>query len=98
MLRIEGRITDFVVRQTGLEREEARALQKSYYHEHGTTLAGLMAHHGVDPKAFLDEVHEVSMDRLAPDPELRAAVARLPGRRLVFTNGGSRHAERVLDR
>lgn len=98
MLLIEGRMTDFVVRQTGLGREEARALQKSYYHEHGTTLAGLMAHHGVDPKAFLDEVHEVSMDRLVPDPELRAAIERLPGRRLVFTNGGEKHAERVLDR
>ena len=98
MLLIEGRMTDFVVRQTGLEREAARALQKSYYHEHGTTLAGLMANHGVDPQAFLDEVHEVSMDRLLPDPELRAAIARLPGRRLVFTNGGSRHAERVLDK
>ena len=83
---------------TGLPRDEARALQKGYYHEHGTTLAGLMAHHGVDPQAFLDEVHEVSMDRLVPDLELRAAVARLPGRRLVFTNGGSKHAERVLDR
>lgn len=98
MALIEGRMTDFVMRQTGLEREAARELQKGYYHEHGTTLAGLMAHHGVDPKAFLDEVHEVSMDRLVPDPELRAAIERLPGRRLVFTNGGEKHAERVLDR
>lgn len=98
MALIEGRMTDFVMRQTGLAYDAARALQKGYYHEHGTTLAGLMAHHGVDPQAFLDEVHEVSMDRLVPDSELRAAIARLPGRRLVFTNGGSRHAERVLDR
>ena len=98
MALIEGRMTDFVMRQTGLDREAARTLQKGYYHEHGTTLAGLMANHGVDPKAFLDEVHEVSMDRLVPDPELRAAIARLPGRRLVFTNGGALHAERVLDR
>ena len=98
MLLIEGRMSDFVMRQTGLAYDEARALQKKYYHEHGTTLAGLMANHGVDPQAFLDEVHEVAMDRLVPDPELRSAVARLPGRRLVFTNGGSTHAERVLDR
>ncbi len=95
---IDDRMQAFVQRNTGLGPVEARALQKRYYHEHGTTLAGLMAHHGVDPKAFLDEVHEVSMDRLVPDPELRAAIARLPGRRLVFTNGGEKHAERVLDR
>jgi putative hydrolase of the HAD superfamily len=98
MALIEGRMTDFVIRQTGLDWDAARALQKSYFHEHGTTLAGLMANHGIDPQAFLDEVHEVSMDRLLPDADLRAAVARLPGRRLVFTNGGSRHAERVLRR
>lgn len=96
MALIEGKMTDFMVKATGLPREEARAIQKGYYHEHGTTLAGLMAHHGMEPRAFLDEVHDVSMDRLTPDPILQAAVAALPGRRLVFTNGSLGHAERVL--
>jgi putative hydrolase of the HAD superfamily len=98
MALIEGKMTAFVMRETGLPRDEAKALQKRYLHDHGTTLAGLMANHGVDPRAFLDEVHDVSMDRLLPDPALLAALARLPGRRLVFTNGGSKHAERVLAR
>ncbi len=93
---IEVRMTDFVERMTGLPREEARALQKKYYTEHGTTLAGLMAYHGLEPKAFLDEVHDVSMDRLVPSAALRAAIQRLPGRRLIFTNGSLGHAERVL--
>lgn len=93
---IEAKMTEFVARETGLPREEARALQHSYFQEHGTTLAGLMANHGIEPKAFLDEVHDVSMDRLAPDPALREAIARLPGRRLIFTNGSLGHAERVL--
>ena len=96
MSLIEGRMTAFVARQTGLSRDEALALQKRYLHEHGATLAGLMAHHGVDPEAFLDEVHDVSTAGLRPDPQLRAAIAALPGRRLVFTNGDKRHAERVL--
>ena len=98
MALIEGRMTAFVQREIGLGRDDALALQKRYLHEHGTTLAGLMAHHGVNPIAFLDEVHEVAMDRLTPDPALLAALKRLPGRRLVFTNGGSKHAERVLER
>jgi putative hydrolase of the HAD superfamily len=97
MLLIERRMTDFVMRLTSLPYDEARALQKSYWNNHGTTLAGLMANHNVDPKAFLDEVHEVSMERLEPDAELRAALQRLPGRRLVYTNGGSKHAARVLE-
>lgn len=93
---IEVKMTDFVQRETGLPREEARALQKRYFLEHGTTLAGLMANHGIEPKRFLDEVHDVSMDRLSPDPALREAIATLPGRRLIFTNGSLGHAERVL--
>lgn len=95
---IEVRMTDFVQRETGLSRPEARALQKQYLHEHGATLAGLIANHGVDPQRFLDEVHDVSLDRLTPDLTLDAALARLPGRRLVFTNGDDRHADRVLER
>jgi len=96
MSLIEGRMTAFVARETGLPKSEAFALQKRYLSEHGTTLAGLMANHGVDPEAFLDEVHDVSMSSLVPDPELRAAIEALPGRRMVFTNGDKNHAERVL--
>jgi putative hydrolase of the HAD superfamily len=98
MLLVQDRMTDFMERQTGLPRDEARALQKRYYHEHGTTLAGLMAYHDVDPEDFLTEVHDVSLDRLTPDPTLCKAIARLPGRRLVFTNGSASHAERVLEK
>jgi putative hydrolase of the HAD superfamily len=57
-----------------------------------------VAHHGIDPHAFLDEVHDVSLDRLSPDRELSRGLERLPGRRLVFTNGSAAHAERVLER
>ena len=93
---IAERMTRFVARETGLPRDEAFALQKKYLHEHGTTLAGLMAHHSVNPETFLGEVHDVSMAGLTADPELRAAIAVLPGRRLVFTNGDKAHADRVL--
>jgi len=96
MLLVEGRMTEFVARETGLPKPEAFALQKKYLHEHGTTLAGLMAHHGVDPERFLEEVHDVALDRIAPDPALSRALERLPGRRLVFTNGSAAHAERIL--
>ena len=98
MASIDARITAFAMHATGLEHDAARDLQKRYWREHGTTLAGLMAHHAVDPHAYLAEVHDVPLEVLAPDPRLNAALARLPGRRLVFTNGPARHAERVLAR
>jgi putative hydrolase of the HAD superfamily len=93
----DERMTEFTMRQTGLERVAARELQRRYLHEHGTTLAGLMAFHGVDPHEFLDHAHDIPLDRLTPDPRLQDALSRLPGRRLVFTNGSEKHAGRVLD-
>ena len=96
MALMESRMTDFVARETGLAWAEARALQKKYLHEHGTTLAGLMQHHGIPPEPFLTEVHDISLETLQPIPELAEGIGRLPGRRLVFTNGDERHAARVL--
>jgi putative hydrolase of the HAD superfamily len=93
----DERMTEFTARATGLPRDEARDLQRRYLHEHGTTLAGLMANHGVDPHEFLDHAHDIPLDRLVPDPALDSALARLPGRLLVFTNGSEKHAARVLD-
>ena len=93
---IEAKMTDFVARETGLPRDEARALQHGYFKEHGTTLAGRVAGAGSEPGAVPGEVHDVAMDRLPPDAALRAAIDRLPGRRLIFTNGSLGHAERVL--
>jgi putative hydrolase of the HAD superfamily len=93
----DERMTDFTVDATGLPRDEARDLQRRYLYEHGTTLAGLMANHGVDPHEFLDHAHDIPLDRLTPDPMLDAGLARLPGRLLIFTNGSEKHAARVLD-
>ena len=98
MVLVSDRMTEFMIAFTGLPHDEARALQKKYFHQHGTTLAGLMAHHGLPPEEFLDFVHDISLDSLKPDLDLRAGLERLPGRRLVFTNGSGDHAARVLAR
>lgn len=95
--RMSPRITDFVERLTGLPRPEALALQKRYLAEHGLTLRGLMDHHGVDPGVYHATFHDVPLDCLAPDPALQAALRRLPGRRLIFTNSDDIHTERVVE-
>ena len=92
------RITDFVEELTGLPRAEALALQKRYLADHGLTLRGLMDHHGVDPDLYHARFHDVPLDGLDPDEALRAALARLPGRRLIFTNSDDIHTARVLER
>ena len=95
---IDTRMTDFVARLTGLERTEARKLQKHYYATYGTTLSGLMIEHGLDPAEFLHYVHEIDLSPLPDLPHLRAAIAALPGRRFIYTNGPRRHAERVIEK
>ena len=95
---IDIRMGQYIQRLLGVDAVEARRVQKSYFHEHGTTLAGLMAAHGVQPREFLDFVHDIDLARIAADPALVAAMDRLPGRKFVFTNGDEGYARRVLDR
>ncbi len=96
MGEIVVRMTDFVEKVTGLPREEAFKLQKTYLAEHGLTLKGMMLNHGVDPAEFHAIFHDMSLEALAHDAPLLAALERLPGRRLIFTNADEVHAERVL--
>jgi putative hydrolase of the HAD superfamily len=95
---IDIRMGEYIQRLLDVGPEEARRVQKSYFHEHGTTLAGLMAAHGVDPHEFLDYVHDIDLARIVADPVVIGAVERLPGRKFVFTNGDAAYASRVLDR
>lgn len=95
--QIDAKMKAFIGTFLGLSPEEAFALQKRYYREYGTTLRGLMLNHGLEPDAFLDYVHDVDHSALEHDAALRRAISALPGRRLVFTNGTVKHADRVLE-
>lgn len=94
--QIEVRMTDWVMRALGVDRVEANRVRRHYWALYGTTLAGLMREHDVDPAPYLTEVHDISLDHLEPDPALTRAVGALPGRRIVYTNGSAPYAERVI--
>ena len=96
MGQIEARMTAFVAKVTGLPADQAYDLQKSYLAQHGLTLRGMMLNHGVDPQDFHALFHDMSLDALAHDPDLVAALEQLPGRRVIFTNADDVHAVRVL--
>jgi len=95
--QIELRMTDFIARRLDVHPGEAYALQHLYYRSYGSTLSGLVQCNGVDPEEFLAYVHDIDLSPLHPEPELRPAIDRLPGRRYIFTNGCRHHAQRVLD-
>jgi putative hydrolase of the HAD superfamily len=94
---IDERMTAYIQRLLGCDRGEARRVQKAHFHEHGTTLAGLMKEHEVDPHDFLVDVHDIPLDRVQCDERLARLLPRLPGRRFVFTNGDAPYARRVLE-
>jgi putative hydrolase of the HAD superfamily len=95
---IDARMSRFIADMFSLSLAEARVMQKDFFLNHGTTLRGLMDVHDVEPQAFLDYVHDIDMHQLTPDLPLARALAQLPGRKILFTNGDSAYAARVLDR
>jgi putative hydrolase of the HAD superfamily len=94
---IDERMGAYIERLMDCDPAEAKRIQKAHFHEHGTTLAGLMQACDVDPHDFLQDVHAIPLDRIAPDPRLATGLARLPGRKFVFTNGDEPYARRVLE-
>ncbi len=94
---IDARMNLYLRNLFNVDAEEAHRIQKRYFHDHGTTLSGLMTLHGTDPHHFLDFVHDIDLDRVSENPALRQAVDALPGRKIVFTNGDVPYAERVLN-
>lgn len=96
--QIDARIGAYVQRVLGLDPVAAHKVQKDWLFSHGTTLAGLMAEHGVDPHEYLADVHDIEMDLLEHSAPLAAAIAKLPGRKIVFTNADAPYARKVLDR
>ncbi len=94
--QIEARMTSYVMTALKVDAAQANQLRKEYWATYGTTLAGLMAEHGLDPEPYLVDVHDIDFSVLQPDPDLRACIADLPGRRIVYTNGSAPYARQVI--
>ncbi|MBW0144089.1 pyrimidine 5'-nucleotidase [Sphingomicrobium clamense] len=95
---IDARMNAYIRRLLNVNETEAHRVQKSHFYQHGTTLAGLMAEHGVDPHDFLNDVHDIPLDKIDADERLAEGLGRLPGRKFIFTNGDEPYARRVLGR
>ncbi|WP_235840040.1 pyrimidine 5'-nucleotidase [Derxia lacustris] len=91
-------MTAYIVRRLGYSPADADRLRRELWQRYGATLLGLVREHGVDAAEFLREAH--AFDDLAalivPQRGLAAALRRLPGRKILFTNGPRAYAEALL--
>lgn len=93
--QVDQRMGAFIAEYLDVSLVDARKVQKDYYYRYGTTLAGLMKEHGLQPERFLHYVHDIDLAPVAPSPALAAALDALDGRKFIFTNGSRDHAENV---
>ena len=94
----DRRMGEYISRLLDVHYDDAKLMQKEYWRKHGTTLRGLMLEHRIEPTEFLDYVHDIDYAPVDASPLLDAALGRLGGRKIVFTNGTVQHATRVLER
>ena len=96
--QVDERIRTYVSDFLKVSKDEAFRVQKDYYRRYGTTMRGMMTEHGMKPDDYLEFVHQIDHSPLTPNAALGAAIERLPGRKLILTNGTRRHADAVLAR
>ncbi|MGE0564393.1 MAG: pyrimidine 5'-nucleotidase [Pseudolabrys sp.] len=96
--QVDDRIRNYIADFLKVPHDEAFRLQKDYYKRYGTTMRGLMTEHGLKPDHYLDYVHKIDHSPLTPNPALGAALEKLPGRKLILTNGTRAHADAVMRR
>jgi putative hydrolase of the HAD superfamily len=94
--QIDERIRSFVADFLKVTKDEAFRVQKDYYKRYGTTMRGLMTEHGMKPDDYLEFVHQIDHSPLEPNPALGSAIEKLPGRKLILTNGTRKHADAVM--
>ena len=96
--QIDQKMTSFIADNLKISNEEAFNIQKQNFIDHGTTLAGFMktGNDKIDPDKFLEFVHDINLNSLQEDNDLRKILLLLPGKKYIFTNGTKKHAENVL--
>ena len=96
--QVDERIRDYIAGFLKIPHEQAFRVQKDYYKRYGTSMRGLMTEHGMQPDDYLDYVHQIDHSPLEANPALGDAIEKLPGRKVILTNGTRRHADAVLAR
>ena len=93
--QVSKRMTEYIAKKLNLDLKKAKELQTNYFHKYNTSLNGLMVHHKINPKEFLDYVHDIDLDFLKKDLVLREELLKLNAKKIVFTNGSNNHVKNI---
>ena len=93
--QVDKRMSKYISEKLNVSVEEAKKIQKNYFHEYNTTLNGMIKNHAIDPDEFLEFVHNINNDFLKKDLILSEELKKLDGKKIIFTNGSKKHALNV---
>ncbi len=96
--QVNDLIRGYIAKYLNVPPDEATRIQKDYYLRYGTSMRGMMAEHNMPHEDYLEAVHAIDHSVIAPNPALGAAIKKLPGRKLILTNGTRKHADAVVAR
>ena len=96
--QVDKKMSKFISDKLKVSIEEAKKIQKNYFHEYNTTLNGMIKNHEIDADEFLEFVHDVNLDFLKADKSLEEEISNLKGKKFIFTNGSKAHAANVTKR
>ena len=96
--QVDKKMSKFISEKLNVSIEEARKIQKNYFHEYNTTLNGMIKNHKIDADEFLEFVHDVDLSFLKKDEFLESEITKLVGKKIIFTNGSKAHAANVTKR
>ena len=96
--QVDKKMSIFISNKLSVTIEEAKKIQKNYFHQYNTTLNGIIKNHEIDAEEFLEFVHDVDLEFLKKDPKLQNELTNLKGKKFIFTNGSRSHANNVTER
>jgi len=96
--QVDKKMSKFISEKLNVSLEEAKKIQKNYFHEYNTTLNGMIKNHDIDANEFLEFVHDVDLGFLKKNEPLKIEIEKLKGKKIIFTNGSKAHASNVTSR
>ena len=93
--QVSKKMTEYISKKLNIDLIKAKELQTNYFHKYNTSLNGLMIHHDIPPREFLDYVHDIDLSFLKKDKTLRYELENIKLNKFVFTNGSKEHVKNI---